>query len=672
MIILFKPAIILSETLNFKMKFMLLMLICAVPLLTLFSIVATNQWERAERIQYSLQAAQYIAPLRNLSEHIAQTRGMTNAYIKGAEEFHSKIIAKRRVVDKDFTSLTNVNKRLGNLLMINGQVTQLKVRWNKITAQAFDEPASDVFNDYSVLITDIIDFMNTVGRHGRLFQTQEVADSYMINSLINIIPAQVEALGILRGKGSGIIAASDFSAKNKLEIAFLADTKSGLLLAKDMRYLFSANSTIKSKLSDLYLNTEEILINYLSLADSKILKASTAEMRPADFFGEGTQTITALLNLFDAMQLTLTAKMQNEYQDAKNELYLNMLMLCIVLFSLAYLYIGIYLSIKKNLTQMLDISKKITLGDLSPRLLLTTKDEFLLIGEGINSIAQGMSDSINSVKQVSEEISHIAQSIAQESLKSANGMDTQVMELTQAATAMTQMSASVHEVAENTALGSRCAEQANEQTQQSRRLVEQTLSSINVLAGNVQEASSGIRSLDESSKDISTILSEIQGIAEQTNLLALNAAIEAARAGAQGLGFAVVAHEVRSLAKRAQDSALEIQGNVQAIQSQITSLSTTMLESEGYSDTAVECSNVASNALIEVSESVNEASNISVQIAAAVEEQSGVSEEISRSIITVTEVSVDTARGAQALADSGAKISTKVELLNNILSRYTF
>lgn len=102
-------------------------------------------------------------------------------------------------------------------------------------------------------------------------------------------------------------------------------------------------------------------------------------------------------------------------------------------------------------------------------------------------------------------------------------------------------------------------------------VLQETVSVMNELAVNMEQAANEISALDQQSQQISSIVQSISSIAEQTNLLALNAAIEAARAGEQGRGFAVVADEVRHLASRTSKATEEIVGVVQRNQTQTQS-----------------------------------------------------------------------------------------------------
>lgn len=141
-------------------------------------------------------------------------------------------------------------------------------------------------------------------------------------------------------------------------------------------------------------------------------------------------------------------------------------------------------------------------------------------------------------------------------------------------------------------------------------------------AGFVENVSDEVGRLGESASEIQSVVSLIISIAEQTNLLALNAAIEAARAGEAGKGFAVVADEVKQLARRTQDATGEIRGKIDVIQGE--SLRT--IDSVG-----------------QVRSFILNISDLQNSIASAVEEQSVTTNEISR----VAEQSV---AGAQQIA----------------------
>jgi methyl-accepting chemotaxis protein len=93
---------------------------------------------------------------------------------------------------------------------------------------------------------------------------------------------------------------------------------------------------------------------------------------------------------------------------------------------------------------------------------------------------------------------------------------------------------------------------------ESQIAIKEVIDALHHIVGKINQMHASINQLNEHSEEVAKVISLISGIAEQTNLLALNAAIEAARAGEQGRGFAVVADEVRALAKNTKDATLKI------------------------------------------------------------------------------------------------------------------
>jgi len=670
MVSFFAPAIKISNLLSFKAKFFLVSLLCVIPLCFFFSVLTAEQWQRVDRAEYELRASSYVVPLRKLLEHIAQTRGMTNVYLNGDQSNQTKILIKRKSVEQDFKQLLKIDNELGDVLATQALPSQLEKQWYAITGTAFSSQPIEVFQRYTSLIADIINFMDTIGRQGKMLQDKDAANSYLINSLLHTLPAQIESLGRLRGKGAGILAANALTTDNKLQIATLANTRNAVNLKKDIDYLFSSEPSIKLVLQQDYRNAADKLDNYLELANKEIIQATTVNLSPNSFFSAGTETISALLNLFDVMQPILTERMTSQISQAqKNSLFYLAIIIGVVLL-LIYFYIGIYLAIRKSLSQMIETAHSICDGDLDVRLQLDTQDELKVIAASINEITDGISRSIIAVRASSFAIANAADEIALESKNSALGMEKQSEELAVTSSAVTQMSASVQEVAQNTELGSLSAKQASDIAKNGSEVVNSTITAINQLADNINFSASGVVELKENSNNITNILDVIKSIADQTNLLALNAAIEAARAGDQGRGFAVVADEVRTLAQRTQDSTLEIQTMIELIQSGIGEVSSSMVECQQYANSSVGHVEQAGQSLASIANSINEINDMSLQIATAAEEQSCVSDEISRSIVTISDVANQSTVGAQNLALAGARLSAMSKEMRLVIQRY--
>jgi hypothetical protein len=230
---------------------------------------------------------------------------------------------------------------------------------------------------------------------------------------------------------------------------------------------------------------------------------------------------------------------------------------------------------------------------------------------------------------------------------------------------MNQMSATVHEVAQNTSLAAEAAHQAEQAAQRGMTVVQQTANAINALAAEVRNASGAVAGLAEDGQKIGAITKTISDIAEQTNLLALNAAIEAARAGEQGRGFAVVADEVRSLANRTQEATRQIRSMIEHLQGGIQSAASVMQAGAAQAETAVRHGDETARAFTDVQDAVLQIADMNTQIATAAEEQAAVAEEMNRNVVRISDLACQATSGAAVVSGSALNLAQSASKLQD-------
>ena len=340
--------------------------------------------------------------------------------------------------------------------------------------------------------------------------------------------------------------------------------------------------------------------------------------------------------------------------------------------SLTVLLIILFIITKSIETPITNILKAIEgiNGNLTQRLEVDGNDEISKLCTGFNYFLRQIHSMVILLKKSSSSIKSSSSQLLTVCTDNQHIIEQQHTQTQSVATAITEMSATIKEVAKNAQDAANAASRADKEAKYSKEIVEVTAQSILELANAVEQSSNVVNNLEAKSKSIVSVVDVIQNISEQTNLLALNAAIEAARAGEQGRGFAVVADEVRLLATRTQQSTKEIQKIIEELQIGSKEAVKVMEESHIKTNATVSKALKATESLDNIVAAIKIIHDINGQIASTTEEQAVVAQDIDQRINEIAQLSENSSKSSERMRDLSITLKQLDEIFQTGIQQF--
>lgn len=646
-------------------KYLSILTLVPVALLVLFMVTDLfRSYHQFDEASETIHDAKLVMMTSQLVHEMQKERGMSAGFIGSqGSKFSSQLKAQRQTTDasraaflkhiddQDYSTSTisemaKLKQRLSQLSGIRGSVDKLSI------------PLADAlkyFTNNNAIILDLNGSIST--------ELEETVSSEKFLTLYNISYAKEQA-GIERAVLSNVFGRGSFTPA--LFTRYIA------LLTKQETYLKSAMAVS----DDDY---KSVLQSFLNSAESKTVKrfrdvASSSEdgfdVSAEQWFSAATARINKLKETEQTLLDQILSYSKSKASSARLILVLEIIMLFFVL-GIAY---NVFSTIRIRAAQSAEINRVMQAvdqnNDLTETAEVISQDDLGKIAELLNQTFSHIRRDFSSFQQHASEISAASMQSSAAVEQSRSNLTRLQLDITGIASATEEMTASIQEVMQNMKLAASGADQASKVTLKGEQAVANAVKGIAQTAAEVKIVEETIKDLNAKVSDILGMVDVIKSVADQTNLLALNAAIEAARAGEQGRGFAVVADEVRSLAKRTQQSTQEISNVVDVLRESSQKAFSSIATGNEQATLAVSQAEDITDVLTEVVKNIGSVDDVTQVVSQSTSEQNTVIQSININVSNIDSQARENVMGAEQLAAASLQLAGIVQDMQTRLSVY--
>ncbi|MGY4533941.1 methyl-accepting chemotaxis protein [Pseudomonas sp. TE3786] len=676
------PGIRLLSRFGFARKFQLLFLLFALPLAgSLWMVGQTFQAKIAviakehSGVRQLLALDRVDAQLSSRRNLAARWKAVDTARVPGPEaqqaitQLDNSIPALRQTIDEFAAVLSSegasedVQKRLQDLQAAVPQLELASLRSVGWWPDALDR--------FTALKANLQGLRDQISMERGLTLEPSLEGYLLMQIATQQAPDMFERVGRLASMGEASVAAGQFSLQSRLQ---LRDLRSRINDARSQ--LDKTGAALQAKLpaqlstwASLYASTQQQLNSDLKALDDGLF-GDTITMKAPAF----QHTMDSLLQTLSELRLqslnALDTRLDYYHDRAIAQAIPVGVAFAILLLAAIYLFVCLQSSIERSASGITTLAQSLRDGNLCVEVAVQGRDELAAISTALNAAVVQLRTSLLGVNHESDQLSDAVVTLNSHSTGTLGEVEAQQHQISQIATAATELAATSLGVSKSCELASASVQQTRAIAETSSRDSQRTTASIQELNQRLGETAEALGRVSDQGQQIQSVVDSIRGIAEQTNLLALNAAIEAARAGDQGRGFAVVADEVRSLSQRTQASTLQIATTVESLRSTVRQAVELMEAACGQAQSDATAVTGLGVSLSEIASAVQGVSDTLAQIATAVEEQATTADAVSGSIQQVDQAAIRLLDGARAVNQAADRLSKGSKALNDNTARF--